>query len=122
MKNLKNYIFSLAGIKNHMGLDLLNDNKKFHEINDFLKVKKIEIIYCYFKTLVKNQKVNGIWLANQDNINSLFLGYKNFDDFKIINKNIMDNLFKEEKINDDIIMTILVIAFIETFIKERKKL
>ena len=121
-EEFKKYIFTLSGIKNLMGLDLLLDNKKFNEINDFLMVKKIEIIYGDIKKLVKNQKVNGIWLANQDNINSLFLGYKNFDDFKKINKNILDNLFKEEKICDDIIMTILVIAFIETFMKDQKKL
>lgn len=121
-EEFKKYIFNLAGIKNQIGLDILIDNQKFNKIENFLMVKKIEIIYGDIKTLVKNQRVNGIWLANQDNLNSLFLGYKNFDDFKKNNKNILDNLFKKEKINDDIIMTILIIAFIETFIKDRKKL
>ena len=52
----------------------------------------------------------------------LYLGYKNFNEFKKNNKEILDNLFKKEQINDNILMTILVLSFINTFIKDQKKL
>ena len=44
------------------------------------------------------------------------------EEFKKDNKNILNNLFEQKLVNDDILMTILVISFINKFIKDKKKL
>jgi ubiquitin len=121
--NFKKEIIKMAKIKEKPGLCILINKNDFSQFNDSLfKIFRIDINYGDINKLVKNQKINGIWMANSDNINSLYLGYKNFNEFKKNNKEILDNLFKKEQINDNILMTILVLSFINTFIKDQKKL
>ena len=121
--NFKKEIIKMAKIKEKPGLCILINKNDYNQFNGKLfEILRIDINYGDINKLVKNQKINGIWMANSDNINSLYLGYKNFNEFKKNNKEILDNLFKKEQINDNILMTILVLSFINTFIKDQKKL
>ena len=61
-------------------------------------------------------------MANSENMNNLYLKYKTFDEFKKDNINDLNKLFEKNIAKDDILMTILVLGFIETFIKNKKKL
>jgi len=121
--NFRKEIIKMAKIKDMTGLCILINNNDYSQFNgNLFEIKRIDINYGDINKLVKNQKINGIWMANSDNINSLYLGYKNFDEFKNNNKAILDNLFKKEQVNDNILMTILVLSFINTFIKDQKKI
>jgi ubiquitin len=121
--NFRKEILKMAKIKEKPGLYILINKNDYSQFNgNLFEILRIDINYGNINKLVKNQKINGIWIANSDNINSLYLGYKNFDEFKKNNKAILDNLFKKEQINDNILMTILVLSFINTFIKDQKKL
>ena len=121
--NFKKEIIKMAKIKEKPGLCILINKNDYSQFKgNLFEILRIDINYGDINKLVKNQKINGIWMANSDNINSLYLGYKNFNEFKKNNKEILDNLFKKEQINDNILMTILVLSFINTFIKDQKKL
>ena len=112
-----------TGIKNRIGLHILVDNKQYINIKNEIQCPcKIEINIGDIKEIVKGQKVNGLWLANSNNIKNLYLKYKTFDEFKNDNKNILNEIFGKKLVNDDILMTILVISFINKFIKDIKKL
>ena len=69
--------------------------------------------------LVITQKMDGSWEANEDNMKCLNMGYKDLDDFKNKNKNSLDELFGED-INDDLLMTIVIICYIENFYQKEK--
>ena len=63
--------------------------------------------------------MDGSWEANEDNMKCLNMGYKDLDDFKNKNKNSLDELFGED-INDDLLMTIVIICYIENFYQKEK--
>ena len=122
-EDFKAYLILKTNIKNDMGLHILIDDQEysiFKKNNSY--ARKIEINFGNIKGIVRNQKINGIWLANSDNIKNLCLKYKTLEEFKKDNKNILNNLFEQKLVNDDILMTILVISFINKFIKDKKKL
>ena len=122
-EDFKAYLILKTNIKNDMGLHILIDDQEysiFKKNNSY--ARKIEINFGNIKGIVRNQKINGIWLANSDNIKNLCLKYKTLEEFKNDNKNILNNLFEQKLVNDDILMTILVISFINKFIKDKKKL
>jgi len=110
----KNYILEKAKIDNGYGLVYEIEGRDF--------VEKINICFGDVKNLVKNQKINGIWKANEDNFNYIQIGYKNIAQFKKDKKDILKKIFGNEKIDDDILMTIIIICFIMKFVKDRKKL
>ena len=85
-------------------------------------IERVGINFGDIKQLVRNQKVNGSWIANSDNFNYLQIGYETIDEFKKAKKNILKSIFGNEVINDDILMTIIIICFIYKFVKDRKKL
>ena len=113
-KKAKKYILEKAKIDNGYGL--------VYEIEEGNFVEKININFGDVKNLVKNQKINGIWKANEDNFNYIQIGYKNIAQFKKDKKDILKKIFGNEKIDDDILMTIIIICFIMKFVKDRKKL
>ena len=116
-------IFTKAKIKNGIGFHILIDDQQYSEYKDGISYpRKIEINFGDIKEIVKAQKVNGLWLANSGNIKNLYLKYKTFDEFKNKNKNILNNLFGKNLVSDDILMTILILSFIDKFIKDKKKL
>ena len=53
---------------------------------------------------------------------SLNIGYKTLDEFKNKKKNSLSKLFGNEKISDDILMTIIVIGFIEKLVENNQKM
>ena len=110
-------------MKNGIGFHILIDDQQYSKFKDRISFsRKIENNFGDIKEIMKAQKVNGLWLANSDNIKNLYLKYKTFDEFKNKNKNILINLFGKNLVNDDILMTILVLSFINKFIKDKKKL
>ena len=116
-------IIAKAKLKKKFGLYILIDNKEYNEIKDNNGyIRRIDIYFGNIKNIVKSQKINGIWLANSDNMKNLYLNYKTFDEFKKDNKNELAKLFEKNMVKDDILMTILVLGFIETLIEDKKKL
>ena len=98
------------------------DNVEIEEIKEPKDyINKIEIFYGEIKNLVKSQKINGLWLANYDNMKYIHIGCKTFDEFKNNYKESLNKLFGNEKISDNILMTILIVGFIEKFISDKKK-
>ena len=85
------------------------------------QIHRIDICYGNIKKIVKNQKINGIWTANSENMKILYLKYKTLEELKKEKGKILNDLFGTKTIEDDILMTILVVGFIETFIKDLKK-
>ncbi len=53
---------------------------------------------------------------------NLYLGYKNLDEFKKTFSDALNKLFGKEKIDDDILMSILIIGFIDKFVTDKNKL
>ena len=95
------------------------------EFEEFLKrenqvISRIDICYGNIKKILKNQKINGIWVANSDNMKNLYLKHKTLEDFKKEKGKILNDLLGKN-IEDDILMTILIVGFIETFVKDLKK-
>ena len=122
-EDLKEDILLKTKIKNGMGLHILIDNEEYSYFkNDISYARTIEINFGNIKEIVKNQKIDGLWLANSDNLKHLYLKYKTFEEFKKDNKTILNNLFEKQLVNDDILMTILIISFINKFTKDKKKL
>jgi len=86
-EDFKKSIMLKAKIKNELGLNILIDGKQYSHYKDGIRyAHKIEINFGDIKEIVKSQKVNGLWLANSDNIKNLYLKYKTFDEFKKIIK------------------------------------
>ena len=113
-ENAKKYILEKAKINNGYGLTYI--------IGKGDSIKKIDINFGDIKNLVKNQKINGIWKANENNFHYLQIGYKNIGEFKNAKKENLKNIFGNENFNDDILMTIIIICFIMKFVKDKKKL
>ena len=112
-----------AKLKNKIGLYILIDNQEYSSFKEEIRyAKRIDIYYGDIKKIVKSQKINGIWLANSENMKNLFLKYKTFDEFKKEKINDLNKLFQKNIVKDDILMSILVLGFIETFIKDKKSL
>ena len=112
-----------AKLKNKLGLYILIDDQEYSKFKDEIRyVRRIDIYYGDIKKIVKNQKINGTWLANSDNMKNLYLKYKTFDEFKKDHIHDLNTLFGKNIVKDDILMTILVLGFIETFIEDKKKL
>ena len=120
---IKKDILAKAKIKNELGLFIFVDNVELYQIKDpTYFVHKVEIFYGNMKSLVKEQKINGLWLADNKNFSFLNLGYKTIDEFKKANKAKLEKIFEKENINDDILMTIIVIGFIEKLVQDKQKL
>ena len=120
---IKKDILTKAKIKNELGLFIFVDNVELYQIKDpTYFVHKVEIFYGKIKSLVKEQKINGLWLADNKNFSFLNLGYKTIDEFKKANKAKLEKIFEKENINDDILMTIIVIGFIEKLVQDKQKL
>ena len=120
-KSKDNKYHKNLSIENRKRLKSKNISKKLLLNNE----KKDNISKRKFRSnneKVKSQKINGIWLANSENMKNLYLKYKTFDEFKKDNINDLNKLFEKNIAKDDILMTILVLGFIETFIKNKKKL
>ena len=127
--------YTLEEINNYKNEDLLKkDVKELEEkienkinISDDKKNEniKFEINSDNIEKLIFNQKLDGTWEANEDNMKYLNIGYKDLDDFKNKNKNILDELFGEEKmkeINDDLLMTIIIICIFEQIDHDKEKI
>ena len=123
VQNIRKDILEKAKIKSDCGLFIFVDNIDLNKITkpNFYPVK-IEIIYGDIKSLVKNQKINGLWLANNDNMSYLNIGYKSLDEFKNKNKEKLNKLLGNEKISNDILMTIIIIGFIEKYVENKQKI
>ena len=120
---IKKDILTKAKITNELGLFIFVDNVELYQIKDpTYFVHKVEIFYGNMKSLVKEQKINGLWLADNKNFSFLNLGYKTIDEFKKANKAKLEKIFEKENINDDILMTIIVIGFIEKLVQDKQKL
>jgi ubiquitin/uncharacterized protein YegL len=120
---IKKDILTKAKITNELGLFIFVDNVELYQIKDpTYFVHKVEIFYGNMKSLVKEQKINGLWLADNKNFSFLNLGYKTIDEFKKANKAKLEKIFEKENIDDDILMTVIVIGFIEKFIQDKRKL
>ena len=123
IEEIKNDILSYTSIKKADGLCIYVDNVNLYELKGPLDfITKIEINYGDIKGIVKSQKINGLWIANSINVQKLYLGYKTFDEFKKTFKDKLIKLLGKNKISDDILMTILIIGFIEKFVTDKKKL
>ena len=127
--------YTLDEINNYKNEDLLKkdvkevEEKNENKINIFDDIKneniKFEINSDNIEKLIFNQKLDGTWEANEDNMKYLNIGYKDLDDFKNKNKNILDELFGEEKmkeINDDLLMTIIIICIFEQIDHDKEKI
>ena len=120
---IKKDILKKAKIKDDYGLFIFVDGIELSQINEPCHyVNKIEIFHGDIKNLVKNQKINGLWLANNDNMRFLNIGYKTLDEFKKSCKNALNKILAKVKISDDILMTILVIGFVDKFIEDKQKM
>ena len=123
VEEIKKEILKKANINDKLGLFIYIDNVELNTIKEPCRyINKIEIFVGDTKSLVKNQKINGLWLANEDNMKSLNIGYKTLDEFKNKKKDSLSKLLGNEKINDDVLMTIVVIGFIENLIENNQKM
>ena len=123
IEEIKKGILSEANIKNDFGLFIFVDNVNLNEIKTSNYYPyKIEIVRGNIKDLVKNQKINGLWLADNNNLSYLNIGFKTFEEFKKGFNKSLDKLIGKENISNDILMTILVIGFIETFVENKQKM
>ena len=123
IEDIKKDIFAKALIKNGNGLCIYIDDTPLYEIKEpCYFIGKIEINYGDIKSIVKSQKLNGLWVANSTNMQNLYLGYKNLDEFKKTFNDALNKLFGKEKIDDDILMSILIIGFIDKFVTDKNKL
>ena len=123
VEEIKKYLFNKAKIKNEFGLFIFVDNVDIDQIKKSkYGIMKIEICYGNIKSLVKAQKINGLWLADENNFSFLNIGNKTMDEFKKNNKAKLEKIFEKNNINDDILMTIIVIGFIEKFVKDKQKM
>ena len=123
IEDIKKDIFAKALIKNGNGLCIYIDDTPLYEIKEpCYFIGKIEINYGDIKSIVKSQKLNGLWVANSTNMQNLYLGYKNLDEFKKTFSDALNKLFGKEKIDDDILMSILIIGFIDKFVTDKNKL
>ena len=123
VEEIKKDIFNYAKIKNEFGLFILVDNVDIDQIKESkYNILKIEICYGNMKNLVKAQKINGLWLSDKNNFSFLNIGYKTMDEFKKNNKTKLEKIFEKGNIDDDILMTIIVVGFIEKFVKKKKKM
>ena len=123
VEEIRKDILTKANIKNGLGLFIFIDNVDLDTIKDSsYYINKIEIVRGDIKSLVKSQKINGLWLSNSDNMKFLNIGFKTLDEFRKKNKDKLNKILGKEKISDDILMTILVVGFIEKFIKDKQKL
>ena len=123
IEDIKKDIFAKALIKNGNGLCIYIDDTPLNEIKEpCYFIRKIEINYGDIKSIVKSQKLNGLWVANSTNMQNLYLGYKNLDEFKKTFSDALNKLFGKEKIDDDILMSILIIGFIDKFVTYKNKL
>ena len=97
---IKKDIFAKALIKNANGLCIYIDDTPLYEIKEpCYFIGKIEINYGDIKSIVKSQKLNGLWVANSTNMQNLYLGYKNLDEFKKTFSDALNKLFGKEKID-----------------------
>ena len=123
IEEIRKDILTLANIKNDYGLFIFVDNVNLNEIKKSnYCINKIEIVRGNIKGLVKNQKINGIWLADNNNMDCLNIGFKTFEEFKKGFNKSLDKLIGKENISNDILMTILVIGFIETYVEDKQKM
>lgn len=123
VEEIRKDILTKANIKNGLGLFIFIDNVDLDTIKDSsYYIHKIEIVRGDIKSLVKSQKINGLWLSNSDNMKFLNIGFKTLDEFRKKNKDKLNKILGKEKFSDDILMTILVVGFIEKFIKDKQKL
>ena len=123
IEDIKKDIFAKALIKNGNGLCIYIDDTPLYEIKEpCYFIGKIEINYGDIKSIVKSQKLNGLWVANSTNMQNLYLGYNNLDEFKKTFSDALNKLFGKEKIDDDILMSILIIGFIDKFVTDKNKL
>ena len=127
--------YTLDEINNYKNEDLLKkdvkevEEKNENKINIFDDIKneniKFEINSDNIEKLIFNQKLDGTWEANEDNMKYLNIGYKDLYEFKNKNKIILDELFGEEKmkeINDDLLMTIIIICIFEQIDHDKEKI
>ena len=123
IEDIKKDIFAKALIKNGNGLCIYIDDTPLYEIKEpCYFIGKIEINYGDIKSIVKSQKLNGLWVSNSTNMQNLYLGYNNLDEFKKTFSDALNKLFGKEKIDDDILMSILIIGFIDKFVTDKNKL
>ncbi len=123
IKDIRKDILTRIKVKNEKGLFIFVDDVEIEEIKEpNYYIKKIEIFYGNIKSLVKSQKINGLWLANDDNMKCIHIGCKTLVEFKNNYKESLNKLLGNEKIADDILMTILIVGFIEKFVADKKKL
>ena len=127
--------YTLDEINNYKNEDLLKkdvkevEEKNENKINIFDDIKneniKFEINSDNIEKLIFNQKLDGTWEANEDNMKYLNIGYKDLYEFKNKNKIFLDELFGEEKmkeINDDLLMTIIIICIFEQIDHDKEKI
>ena len=95
IEEIRKDILTLANIKNDYGLFIFVDNVNLNEIKKSnYCINKIEIVRGNIKGLVKNQKINGIWLADNNNMDCLNIGFKTFEEFKKGFNKSLDKLMK----------------------------
>ena len=83
--------------------------------------KIIDIDLGNIDFIVDNQKINGLWKANDENIKNIISEYKSWSEFMKKNKEKLKNIFKKfSKINEDVFMTMLVIGFVEDIPKKEQ--
>ena len=74
--------------------------------------------------IVLRQKLDGTWEANTKNMEDLNIGCKDLNEFRNMNKNILnDELFGNrsmKEIDDKILMTIIIICYFEKNIKDKE--
>ena len=125
LEEIRKEILKKAKIKDNPSIIIYLDNVELNQIkvpiDSIDSIDKIEIFDYDIKSLIKNQKINGLWLANIDNMRFINIGFKTLDEFKKEKKEELNKLFGKENISDDILMTILVIGFIEKFFREKEK-
>lgn len=77
------------------------------------------------KNIIENQNFDGTWTANENNMKLLGLQFNDIYEFKNKNMDKLEDIFGKEEINtinDNILITILIICFIECFHKKKKRI
>ena len=120
---IKNHLPALC--KNGKYISIKFENERINELTGLLKdhiqnflyvglPNEIYIDLSNIDFIVNNQKINGLWKANDENAKNIITEYKSWNEFMKKNKGKLESLFKMiNKINEDIFMTMFVIGFIE---------
>ena len=122
LEEIRKEILKNIKLRDDPGIIIYLDKVELNQIkNPIDSIKKIEIFDYDIQSLIKNQKMNGLWLANLENMRFINIGFKTLDEFKNKNKENLNKLLGNENISDDILMTILVIGFIDKFFDDKQK-